>query len=74
MNQQQKSSIKAILQSPHWIVAEQVVEEVINGINQRVIIADNEWETLKNAVLYEGERRGIKEFINKLYQYANDET
>lgn len=64
----QKNQIKYILQDSRWKIIEDFADELCRKIKSNTVIGENQWETIKNLLLQEGEVRGIKRFIKELYR------
>ena len=70
INQNEKSQIKALLQSPQWKTVEQVANELCDKVAYDSKVRDTEWDTLKTTLIDEGQVRGIKRLIQELYNLA----
>lgn len=67
----QRILLKRLLISPEWKALEQLVEVICEEIKNRPKISDNEWETIKKTIGYDGEERGIRGFIQKIIDEAS---
>jgi len=73
ISKSERSQIKVILQSPHWQTVQRFAELYCEKIRSDPVLRDTQWETVKMAVLNEGQIMGIKKFIQELYvQSQND--
>lgn len=72
----EKRQCRQIIQSPQWKVVEMIANEMCNKINSDSNIRDSEWETVKTTLINDGMVRGIRNFIQEIYNnaLANDET
>lgn len=68
----EKSQIKQLLQDPKWQTVERFVEVVIEHIKENSPLRETNDETLREFLIQEGQIRGIRTFINKLYEIAQD--
>lgn len=68
----EKQAIKMFLQDPKWQIVEHIAQERVEKIRGDSIVKDTEWETLRTALLNEGNVRGVKEFIQELYRLAQE--
>ena len=71
LTEQQKSSLKMLLQSPQWKIVESIQEEMVRQITLNSSIRETTDETLKETYLKEGRVQGIKAFIQELFQQIN---
>lgn len=62
--------VRQVLQQSQWQTCERVAEHLIDQIKETSKVDDDEWKTLKNVLTAEGEIRGIRRFIQQLYEYA----
>lgn len=65
-----RTLLKLLFQSPQWRVVEQVATELVNKLKTDSVVRDSEWETLKIALLNEGQVRGIKSLLQELFDQA----
>lgn len=71
----EKSQILNLLRSPQWVSIENIAQEVQKEIQDDAVSHETEWDTIKSALLKEGQISGIKRFIQRLYDIAqSDET
>lgn len=68
----ERQQIKQLLQTPQWTTAERVANLLIEQTRDHPVLAETEWQTMQNLLMREGEARGIKRFINELYQQAQN--
>lgn len=73
LSDQEKSSIKFLLSSPHWKVIESLAEQIIGKIREDSVIKDSEWETLKSVVDSEGQIKGIRRLFQELWLQLNEQ-
>ncbi len=65
-----RSLLKNLFQSPQWRIVELIANELVDKIKGDSVVRDTEWETLKTAVLNEGQIRGIKTLLQELLEQA----
>lgn len=71
----EKSQILNLLRSPQWVSIENIAQEVQKEIQDDAVSHETEWDTIKSALLKQGQVNGIKRFIQRLYDIAqSDET
>ena len=70
LSKPEQAQIKHLLQTQSWQTIERVVQLSIEKINDQPCLTDNEWETIKNVCLREGQIQGIRNFIRSLYDEA----
>ena len=70
LNNQEKSQIKALLQSSHWAMVERLAELVIKDIEDTPLIRDSQWETTKATFEKEYQVKGIRHFLSEFYNSA----
>ena len=66
----QRQQLKALIQDPKFRTIEDIAEDLSNKIAYEPVIAETEWETLKKAIGNDSEVRGIRRFIQTLYDEA----
>lgn len=69
---QQLGSLKNLLQSPQWKIVEAVAEEFCNETKQASPLRNTEWDTIRELLRQEGKVEGVKNLLQKLYQYAGE--
>lgn len=67
----EKIQIIKLLQSPQWKSVENLANEMIDRLKDDSQLRDSEWDTLKEVLLKEGRIRGIREFIQEIYNLAS---
>ena len=67
-NEQQQ--IKLILQDPKWQTVENIATELCDKIAYEPVVAGNEWETISKALSNDGQIKGIRRFIQELFNQA----
>ena len=67
-----RQQIKHILVSPQWQTIERLATLFTDNIMYESVLRDNEWETIKTALMNEGQVQGIKRFIQELYKEAQN--
>lgn len=72
MDKAQKAALRALIQSPHWAILEQTAEKIVNNIRTEPAPSYSEWETIKGALLKEGQEAGIRRLLRELYEQANE--
>lgn len=65
---EESSAIKHLLSSPQWQVIELLADEMCAKIASEQRVFDTEWETLSATLLAEGQVRGVRRFIQSLYE------
>lgn len=70
ISNQERSQIKALLQSPVWASVQHVADEYCAKIKEDSPLRESEWETLKSLLTQEGKIEGIKSFIGELFNFA----
>lgn len=70
MTKSEQSQIKTLLQSPQWRTVELLVNAFCDKISYDSVVRESEWDTIKTALINEGKVRGIKEFIQEMYNQA----
>ena len=68
---QQRILLKHLIFSPEWKAVEQLIEILCDEIKNRPRIMDNEWETVKKTIGYDGEERGIRGLVQKIIDEAS---
>lgn len=68
----ERQQIKHILVSPQWQTIERLATLFTDKIMYESVLRDNEWETIKTALMNEGQVQGIKRFIQELYKEAQN--
>lgn len=71
LNDQQKSSLKSLLQSPQWKIVEAIEDEYLKMITMDSSIRETTDETLKETYIKEGKVQGIKAFVQELFNQIN---
>lgn len=67
----ERSQIKNIIQSPGWQTIVRFVNLYCDKISYASVVRETEWDTLKTAIMNEGQIHGIKKFIQELYDQAS---
>ena len=67
----ERQQIRQVLQMPQWKTVERLAELLISQIREQPAIAETQWMTLQNLLSREGEARGIKRFIQEMYNQAS---
>lgn len=73
LSKPERSQIKQLIQNPAWRTVENVAEQLISTLRGNSVVRETEWETLKAALIGEGEEQGIRRFIQDLYNNAQNE-
>ena len=68
---QQRILLKRLIFSPEWNALEYLVEILCDEIKNRPKIMDNEWETIKKTIGYDGEERGMRGLMQKIIDEAS---
>ena len=68
----ERQQIKHILVRPQWQTIERLATLFTDNIMYESVLRDNEWETIKTALMNEGQVQGIKRFIQELYKEAQN--
>lgn len=63
----EKAQLKALVQSPQWGVMELLAKKMIEKIRDDSVVGITEWDTLRATLLNEGQTRGIRSFIQEVY-------
>lgn len=66
----EQQQIRTMIQSPQWGAVEHVANELCDSLSYEPKTRETEWETLKATLMLEGQVRGIKRFIQELYNNA----
>jgi len=66
----ERGQIRQVLSTPQWQTVERMAEILCQSIKDSPVVKDTEWDTLRTALLNEGEVRGIRRFIQELYTQA----
>ena len=69
---QEKSQIKALIHSPQWATIERVADLLVEKIQEENPVRDNQWETIKTLLMQEGQKAGIKRFLQELFLQASE--
>ena len=69
---QEKTILRALLQSPQFRIVENVAKEITENIRNRSNLKDTEWETAKSVAMEEGQIQGINQLIQELYRLAQE--
>lgn len=74
MTDQDKQTLRSLLFTPHWKVLEQLADEMCREINGRTKVGETEFETVKKAINDEGEQRGIRSVLQRIFDLGNQST
>ena len=69
----EKTQIRQALQTPQWQTVEKLSHDLCDKLKEDDCIRDTEWDTLKTLLQREGKIRGIRWFIQELYNAAQNE-
>ena len=69
----EKEQIRQLIGTPQWATVEALANQLCETIERDTVVGDSEWDTLKKALLDEGQVRGIRKFIAELYKEAQRE-
>ena len=69
----QRSQIRQLLSGPQWRTVEYVASEFVQRLKDQSRVKETEWQTLKAALLVEGQVQGISSFIQELYNLAKND-
>lgn len=69
----EKKLARGLLQTPQWRIAELIADEMCDKLKTDSVVRESEWETLKTALLNEGQIRGIRNFLQEIYNYAQND-
>ena len=70
----ERTMVKNLLTQPQWRLAEQIANEMCSKLKEDSIVRNTEWDTIQAALLNEGQIRGIRNFIQELYQQAQQDV
>lgn len=68
----EREQIKSLLQSPQWQAVELVANRLKDKISNEANVGDSEWETVRNTLLNEGQKRGINRLMQELYDIVQN--
>lgn len=74
ISRNEKGMCKQLLSTPQWKIAEQIANEMCSKIKEDSVVRATEWDTLQATLLNEGQIRGIRNFIQQLYQEAQQDV
>lgn len=67
-----KSQLKRLFQSPEWRLVEQIASDLVAKWRSDSVVKDSEWDTLKTALINEGQTRGVKSLLQEILNQAQD--
>lgn len=68
-----RNLLKNLFLSPTWKVLEHIADLYVEKINTEIVVKDSEWDTVKTALMNEGRKRGIGDFIKELLEQGNNQ-
>jgi hypothetical protein len=68
----EQNQLKRLFQSPEWRLVEQIATDLVAKWRSDNVVKDSEWETLKTALLNEGQARGVKLLLQEILEQAQD--
>lgn len=68
----EKIQIRQLLQSPQWATAERLASLLTDSIAYNSKVKETQWDTMRTLLLEEGEVRGIRKYIQELYNAAQN--
>lgn len=69
----EKSQLKRLFQSPEWRLVEQITADLVAKWRSDSVVKDSEWETVKTALINEGQARGVKNLLQEILTQAQNE-
>ncbi len=66
----ERQQIKSLIQNPNFKAFEAFADQYCDKIQYDTVVRDTEWETLKAALLQEGQVQGIKKLIQEMFEEA----
>lgn len=66
----EQDQLRLIIQDPKFRLLERLADETCQKIDGSPLNHETEWETIKSALLREGEVRGIRRLIQTYYEEA----
>ena len=72
ISEKEKVILKNLSVSSEWQVVEKLAKDMLDDIQFRPKIKDNEWDTLRSIIGDEGETMGIRSLIQSVHKMAKD--
>jgi hypothetical protein len=72
MTEQEKIILKKLSLTKEWQVVTKLVEDILEEIQHRTKMQDNEWDTIKSVVGDESEMRGVRRVIQEVHKAAKE--
>jgi len=70
----EKSQLRALLQSPQFRIVENIAKELTQNMKDQSNKRDTEWETAAAVVFEEGQIQGINKLLQELYRLAQQDA
>ena len=72
ITEQEKLVFKKLSLTLEWQLVEKLAKEMIEEIQQRPKMHDNEWDTLKSVIGDESEIKGARRLVQEVYKLAKE--
>lgn len=72
MTEQEKITLKKLSLTQEWQVVVRLVETMVDEIQKRPKLQNNEWDSIKSLVGDESEMRGVRRVIQEVYKLARE--
>ncbi len=66
LNSQEKSQLRAIVNSNQWVIVEKVAQELCQKIMSDSQIHESEWQLIQDTLKKQGKVEGVRKLINEL--------
>lgn len=73
ISKQEQQQLLSLLQNPSWGIVDKMANELCDRIRYEVTVGADQWETVRDTLINEGQVRGIQRFIKGLYNYVSHE-
>ena len=70
LNKQEQGQLRQLLGVPQWQTAEKLIGLMIEKLKDTSVVRDTIEATAAEALLREGEIRGVRRFLQEIYQQA----
>lgn len=67
-----KKSFQQLVFSPPWKAVEQLIDLMIQELNERQKVTDDQWETLRNFLDAEGQIHGLRRLQQEVIKHATN--
>ena len=68
----EKTQLKQLMSSPQWGALESLAAKLREKLRDEFGVQGDQWDTLKQTLLIEGQIRGINRLMQEAFQHANE--